>query len=110
MNLFSKNPHKCAFIAELLVTNGANVNQKDSDNWTSLHTAVRKSQDQGVRTILKLNLTVCAAKKLECFDLNAVGGVHEWTALHLASHGGHLDIVRELVEAGADIFQRNTNN
>ena len=47
MNLFSKNPHKCSFIAELLVTNGANVNQKDSDNWTALHTAVRKNQDQG---------------------------------------------------------------
>lgn len=45
MNLFSKNPHKCSFIAELLVTNGATVNQKDSDNWTALHTAVRKSQD-----------------------------------------------------------------
>jgi len=42
--------------------------------------------------------------------LNAVGGVHEWTALHLAAHGGHLDIVRDLVEAGADIFQRNTSN
>jgi ankyrin repeat protein len=57
-----------------------------------------------VRSILKMNSTICVERKLELFDLNAVGGVHEWTALHLAAHGGHLDIVRELVEAGADIF------
>lgn len=57
-----------------------------------------------MRTILKLNQTVCLERKLDPFDLNAVGGVHEWTALHLAAHGGHLDIVRDLVEAGADIF------
>jgi len=53
---------------------------------------------------LKLNQTVCLERKIELFDLNAVGGVHEWTALHLAARGGHLDIVRDLVEAGADIF------
>ncbi len=57
-----------------------------------------------MRSILKMNSTICVERKLELFDLNAVGGVHEWTALHLAAHGGHLDIVRELVEAGADIF------
>lgn len=44
------------------------------------------------------------------FDLNATGGVHEWTALHLAASSGNLEIVRKLVEAGADILQRNSNN
>jgi ankyrin repeat protein len=43
MSLFSKNANICAIIAELLVINGANVNQKDTDNWTALHTAVRKN-------------------------------------------------------------------
>ena len=42
MNLFSKNPQKCHYIAETLVLNGAKPNMKDSDNWTPLHTAVRK--------------------------------------------------------------------
>lgn len=42
MNLFSKNPQKCQYIAETLVLNGAKPNLKDSDNWTPLHTAVRK--------------------------------------------------------------------
>ena len=76
MNLFSKNPEKCCFIAELLLLNGAKVNLADSDNWTALHTAVRKGQIKGVRTILRLNQKVCPANRLERFDLNAVGGVH----------------------------------
>jgi len=42
MNLFSKNPQKCQYIAETLVLNGAKPNLKDTDNWTPLHTAVRK--------------------------------------------------------------------
>ena len=46
----------------------------------------------------------------EKFDMNATGGVHQLTALHLAAHGSHLNIVRELLKANADIFQRNTNN
>jgi ankyrin repeat protein len=42
MNLFSKNPQKCFYIAETLVLNGAKPNLTDQDNWTPLHTAVRK--------------------------------------------------------------------
>ena len=42
--------------------------------------------------------------------MNATGGMHKWTALHLAAHGGNLNIVKILLVAGADIFQRNTNN
>lgn len=107
MNLFSKNPQKCQYIAETLVLNGAKPNLKDTDNWTPLHTAVRKGQDRGVAAIAKLNKLLMDKEK---FDMNATGGVHKWTALHLAAHGGHLNIVRELLRAGADIFQRNTNN
>ena len=107
MNLFSKNPQKCQYIAETLVLNGAKPNLKDSDNWTPLHTAVRKGQDKGVAAIAKLNKLLVDKEK---FDMNATGGVHKWTALHLAAHGGHLNIVREILRAGADISQRNTNN
>ena len=57
--------------------------------------------------IAKLNSLLIDKEK---FDMNATGGVHKWTALHLAAHGGHLNIVKELLKAGADIFQRNTNN
>ena len=58
--------------------------------------------------IAKLNKLLTDEK--EKFDMNATGGVHKWSALHLAAHGGHLNIVRELLRAGADITQRNTNN
>ena len=36
--------------------------------------------------------------------MNATGGMHKWTALHLAAHGGNLNIVKILLQAGADIF------
>ena len=42
MNIYSKNPERCNHILELLVLNGANVNQKNFDHWAPLHTAVRK--------------------------------------------------------------------
>ena len=83
-----------------MVLCGAKPNLKDSFNWTPLHTAVRKGQDKGVAAIAKLNKLL--ADK-ETFDMNATGGVHKWTALHLAAHGGHLNIVKELLLAGADI-------
>jgi ankyrin repeat protein len=55
-------------------------------------------------TIIELNKGIIQENNLERFDLNATGGVNEWTSLHLAAHGGHLEIVRDLVENGADIF------
>ncbi|KAF9238532.1 ankyrin repeat-containing domain protein, partial [Melanogaster broomeanus] len=33
--------------------------------------------------------------------------VSSWTALHIAVSAGHLDVVQELVGAGADVNQRN---
>jgi ankyrin repeat protein len=42
MNVFSKNPQKCTYIAETLVMNGANANIKNNDNWAPLHIAARK--------------------------------------------------------------------
>ncbi len=48
MNVFSKNPQKCSYIAETLVLNGAKVNIKNNENWTPLHIAVRKNQEKGV--------------------------------------------------------------
>lgn len=85
------------------------VNIKNNDNWSPLHIAARKGQDKGVQTIIRLN-QLLAEKQLELFDLNIAGGVQQWTALHLAAHGGHLAIIRDLITAGADVFQRNSNN
>jgi hypothetical protein len=44
------------------------------------------------------------------FDVNVPGGVQNWTALHLAAHGGHFQIIKDLVHVGfADIFLRNNS-
>jgi len=47
---------------------------------------------------------------MEVFDLNITGGAQQWTAVHLAAHGGFFQIVRDLVTAGVDIFMRNLSN
>jgi len=38
------------------------------------------------------------------FDLNVTGGVQQWTALHLAAHGGNFQIIKDLIAAGGDIY------
>jgi len=58
---------------------------------------------------LKLNETLKERGTGDCFDLNAQGGVQLWTALHLAAHHGYNGIVSDLIEAGADVFVRNTS-
>lgn len=47
---------------------------------------------------------------MEIFDLNVPGGVQQWAGLHLASHGGFVQIVKDLIMAGADVFLRNSSN
>lgn len=43
------------------------------------------------------------------FDMNLQGGSHYWTPMHLAGHAGHFEIVQLLVEAGAQLFIRNSD-
>lgn len=106
MNIFSKNPEKCSHVLELLCLNGALTNCLNSDQWSPLHTAVRKGQEQGVKAILKTNKKL-GSKQKEQFELDLVGGAHSWSALHLAAHATQLSIFVDLVRAGADIFLRN---
>lgn len=44
------------------------------------------------------------------FDLNITGGIQQWSSLHLAAHASQLQIIVDLTQAGADIFQRNHTN
>ena len=55
MGLFTKNPQKCQYVVETLVLNGAKPNVRDVDNWTPLHTAVRKNQETAITAIIRLN-------------------------------------------------------
>lgn len=69
MNIFSKNPDKCNHILELLCLNGAQTNCKNNDQWSPLQTAVRKGQERGVRSILKLNKKL-KQKGMEIFNID----------------------------------------
>ena len=44
VNIFSKNPDRCAYILKMVIY-GARVNQKNYDRWAPIYSAVRKSQE-----------------------------------------------------------------
>jgi hypothetical protein len=44
-------------------------------------------------------------KQLEQFDINLTGGVQQWSALHLAAHGGNMQIIKDILYlGGSDVF------
>ena len=69
-----------------------------------MHVASRKGQEKAVSAIIRINREFGGRT---AFDLNQEGGSQKWSALHLATHGGHQAIVADLIAGGADLFQRN---
>ena len=76
MTIFSKNPDRCAYILDLLVYNGAQVNKFNNDNWAPIHTALRKGQESAIKAIITINrkiknhsLTTMNTKR-DAFNLN----------------------------------------
>uniref|UniRef100_A0A0G4I3K6 Uncharacterized protein n=1 Tax=Chromera velia CCMP2878 TaxID=1169474 RepID=A0A0G4I3K6_9ALVE len=94
---------------KLLVENGADVNKQDGQSETTLNLAMPRSpyrasyRDESfissVRTILDILMDGGA-------DVNARGSEGE-TALHRAVYWGATDVVRCLVERGANLQARN---
>ena len=81
-------------VAELLVTNGADVNTKDNGS-TPLH----KAAQFGHKAIVELLINKVA-------DVNAKGELGE-TPLHSAAADGEKEIVELLIVAGADVNVRD---
>ena len=81
-------------VAELLVTNGADVNTKDNGS-TPLH----KAAQFGHKEIVELLINKVA-------DVNAKGELGE-TPLHSAAADGEKEIVELLIVAGADVNVRD---
>uniref|UniRef100_A0A4W3J876 Poly [ADP-ribose] polymerase n=1 Tax=Callorhinchus milii TaxID=7868 RepID=A0A4W3J876_CALMI len=77
-------------VTELLLRKGANVNEKNKDFLTPLHTAAERAHNDVVEVLHKH-----AAK------MNALDTLGQ-TALHRASHGGHLQTCRLLLSYGSD--------
>ena len=66
-----------------------------ADNWLSLLDAARAGDTPTVRRL------IAAGTDPNCRDI-----LSGYTALHQAATAGHLDVVRLLVEAGAEITDR----
>ena len=80
-----------------LIGAGVDVNARDWDGWTALHTASRKGHDGIVRELL--------AAKCDVNALDSSGNCWSsrgWTAFHMASSNGHDGVVRELLAAKCD--------
>eukprot|EP00585_Thalassiosira_rotula_P013271 CAMPEP_0196130342 /NCGR_PEP_ID=MMETSP0910-20130528/756_1 /TAXON_ID=49265 /ORGANISM="Thalassiosira rotula, Strain GSO102" /LENGTH=280 /DNA_ID=CAMNT_0041389635 /DNA_START=143 /DNA_END=982 /DNA_ORIENTATION=- len=112
--------------AELLklLANGADINGKDKDGWTSLHYASHGGNTDVVKALIAKGADVntknnCTTTPLHEASLNGHMNVAEaliakgadvntksknkWTPLHYASLGGHIGVVEALIAKGADI-------
>ena len=90
------NGHK--EIAELLISNGADVNAKDKDSWIPMHMAAIYSG--GHKQIIELMIA-------EGVDVNAKGRGGA-TALQGAASRGHIKIVEFLIGKGANVNTKAT--
>ena len=75
-------------MVELLISNGANVNVKNEDEWTPLHDAASKEVAE---------LLIAKGADMDAKDKD------NWTPLHKAAFGGHMEIVELLIAEGADV-------
>eukprot|EP00929_Paragymnodinium_shiwhaense_P097982 TRINITY_DN59544_c0_g1_i1.p1 TRINITY_DN59544_c0_g1~~TRINITY_DN59544_c0_g1_i1.p1 ORF type:complete len:1129 (-),score=294.76 TRINITY_DN59544_c0_g1_i1:207-3593(-) len=128
MSVFDKGGKKAGAIGQILLRSNADCNLMNSDKWAPLHLAARRGQLRGICFVMShIDASSAECLKGTCnhqasskkskssrvrtctraFDLNLRGGSHLWTLLHLAGHAGHVPVVQVLIEAGADVFQRN---
>ncbi len=88
-------------IIKLLISNGADVNARNRDGWTTFH-HLAFAERPGVVEIIKLLISNGADIHIK----------DKWgkTALHLAANYGKIAMIRYLVSIGADIEVRDYGN
>ena len=84
-------------IVMALIEAGAQIDNKNEDEQTPVHLAAKHGRLKVLKYILGHDRYSVNDEDFE-----------SQTALHLASSGGHDDIVQELIRAGADIHARNS--
>ncbi|KAJ3347958.1 hypothetical protein GGF32_006471, partial [Allomyces javanicus] len=72
----------------------ATIAARDRDGWTPLQIAAKYADADRVRVVLRTGMA----------DPNEMGP-ERWSALHIAAYDGHVEVVRVLVEHGADVRQ-----
>ncbi|KAL1023316.1 hypothetical protein UPYG_G00039100 [Umbra pygmaea] len=87
-----------------LIRRGCNVDSRDNRGWNALHEAAAAGKAVCVRDLLK-----AAGSSHRC-RAYARSVTHEGeSALYLAARGGHLDVVKRLLKAQADINQQTND-
>lgn len=99
---------------QVLADYGASLNQRNKENWTPLHIAVKRGSTEALRALLQISgnkpqKSWLAAKTQnpDYVDIDAPGGPKNVTALHIASENNFYDIVEILFEYKADLFRQD---
>ena len=85
---------QAAQCVQLLLTNGANVNEKSHKDWTPLHSACNSGKAECVQVLIANGANVNAKS-------------HDYTSLHAACDKGHLECAQLLIAHGAQINDRD---
>jgi len=91
-------------IVKLLVDAGVDVNFRDEQGETALHIAARFGHEECARALLAAN-TSEARINIEIAEKS-----FGWTPLFIASVNGHLPLVKQLVDAGAQISKHDNSS
>lgn len=88
-------------LASLLRQGVYNVEDRDSHGWNAAHWAA------SVGDVVSMALVIQQIKEQDLggdlTTLNAIENISGWTPLHIATIGGHVDVVQQLVGAGCDL-------
>ena len=90
LHMAASNGH--GLVCRILLENGADSEARDQVGQTALHDASLRGFDEAVHFLLRGGAKV-----------GAIDEKTDSTALHLAAMGGHCNIVRTLIEQGADV-------
>ena len=129
--LHSAVAERCADVVQVLIDAGADIEAKNNEGRSPLHMASISGELTSVTKLVKAGADVRTtdAERDTCLILAAYFGHTEtvrylaglpevdldhgdsdnYTALHIAVHEKHADVVQVLIDAGADIEARNTD-
>lgn len=110
-------------MAEMLIAKGADIHAKDERGWTPLHYAARGGHKQLAEMVMAKGLNVNAKSKYgeTPLDVAAMRGPDEVSglliakgakvdSLHCAAYIGDLAKVKSLIEEGADVDTKNSED